>query len=75
MEDFLRATSFFSENPGNLPHIIQSTAAGCFYRRNQRLVDDSDRVIAFVAPDRTGGTEDTIRRATRAGKPVEVRVR
>jgi hypothetical protein len=28
MEDFLRATSFFSENPGNLPHIIQSAAAG-----------------------------------------------
>jgi hypothetical protein len=44
-----------------------------FYARNQRLVDDSDSVIAFAAPDRTGGTEDAIRRATRAGKPVEVR--
>jgi hypothetical protein len=31
------------------------------------------RIIAFVAPDRTGGTEDTIRRAERAGKPVELR--
>ena len=30
-------------------------------------------IIAFVTPDRTGGTEDTIRRAVRAGKPVEVR--
>ena len=48
-------------------------AAERFYARNQRIVDDSDLVIAFVAPDRTGGTEDTIRRAARAGKPVEVR--
>jgi hypothetical protein len=44
-----------------------------FYTRNQRIVDDSDRIIAFVAPERTGGTEDTIRRALRAGKPVELR--
>jgi hypothetical protein len=48
-------------------------AAERFYARNQRIVDDSDRIIAFVAPDRTGGTEDTIGRAVRAGKPVEVR--
>jgi hypothetical protein len=48
-------------------------AAERFYARNQRIVDDADLVIAFVAPDRTGGTEDTIRRAVRAGKPVEVR--
>ena len=48
-------------------------AADRYYARNQRIVDDSDRVIAFVAPDRTGGTEDTIRWAVRAGKPVEVR--
>ena len=44
-----------------------------YYARNQAIVDDSDRIIAFIAPDRTGGTEDTIRRAERAGKPVEVR--
>ena len=45
----------------------------CYYARNQAIVDGSDRIIAFVAPERTGGTEDTIRRAERAGKPVEVR--
>jgi hypothetical protein len=28
MEDYLRATDFFSENPGNLPHLLQSAAAG-----------------------------------------------
>jgi cell division ATPase FtsA len=48
-------------------------AADRFYARNQHIVDDSHMLIAFVAPDRTGGTEDTIRRAVRAGKPVEVR--
>ena len=48
-------------------------AAERFYSRNQRIVDNSDMLIAFVMPDRTGGTENTIRRAVRAGKPVEVR--
>jgi hypothetical protein len=49
-------------------------------RAGERLTDimrairpDSDRIIAFVAPDQTGDTEDTIRRAERAGKPIEVR--
>jgi hypothetical protein len=48
-------------------------AADRYHARNLRIVDDSDRIVAFVAPDRTGGTEDTIRRAERAGKPIEVR--
>ena len=48
-------------------------AADRYYARNQRIVNDSDRIIAFIAPDRTGGTEDTIRRAEHAGKPVDVR--
>jgi sugar (pentulose or hexulose) kinase len=48
-------------------------AADRYYARNQRIVDDAETIIAFVAPDRTGGTEDTIRRALSAGKPVEVR--
>jgi hypothetical protein len=43
------------------------------YARNQAIVDASDRIIAFVAPDRAGGTEDTVRRAERAGKPVELK--
>jgi hypothetical protein len=28
MENYLRATRYFHENPGNLPHILQSAAAG-----------------------------------------------
>ena len=51
----------------------QWEAAERYYARNQRFVDDADRIIAFPAPDRTGGTENTIRRALRAGKPVELR--
>jgi len=43
-----------------------------YHARNQSIVDDVDRLIAFVASDRKGGTEDTIKRARRAGKPVEL---
>ncbi|GGC90463.1 SLOG family protein [Chelatococcus reniformis] len=43
-----------------------------YHERNQQVVDAADRVIAFVAPSRKGGTEDTIRRAQRAGKPVQI---
>jgi len=42
------------------------------YERNQRVVDDSDRLVAFVSMDRTGGTEDTVRRAVQAGKLVTI---
>jgi hypothetical protein len=44
-------------------------AAERCYARNRRIVDDAELVIAFVAPDRT---EDTILRAVRAGKAIEV---
>jgi predicted Rossmann fold nucleotide-binding protein DprA/Smf involved in DNA uptake len=43
-----------------------------YYARNQLVANDCDRVVAFVAPDRKGGTEDTIKRALKAGKPVEI---
>lgn len=43
-----------------------------YHARNQDVVDDADRVVALVAPDRRGGTEDTIRRAQRAGKGVTI---
>jgi hypothetical protein len=52
-------------------------AASRYHARNQRIVDDCDRLIAFPASGRPlgrgGGTEDAIRRALRAGKPVEIR--
>jgi len=61
-------------------HIPDPTGVRCrgeaarrYHERNQRIVDDCARVIAFPAADRKGGTEDTIRRAIKAGKPVEIR--
>jgi len=50
-----------------------SDAVRGYYARNQAIVDDCDWVIAFPSDDRHGGTEDTIRRALRAGKPVHIR--
>lgn len=47
-------------------------ATRAFYDRNQRVVDDADVVIAFVAPDRKGGTEDTIKRARKKGIEIIV---
>lgn len=44
-----------------------------YHERNARVVADADMVVAFVAVDRKGGTENTIRHAIRAGKPVEIR--
>jgi len=48
-------------------------AARRMHERNQVVVDDVDMVIAFVASSREGGTEDTIRRAIAAQKPVILR--
>ena len=42
------------------------------HNRNQRIVDIADELIALVAPDRRGGTEDTIRRAERKGIPITI---
>jgi hypothetical protein len=36
-----------------------------YYLRNERVARESDKLIACVAPDRKGGTEDTIRRFKR----------
>lgn len=41
-----------------------------YHNRNQLIVDAADEVFALVAPNRKGGTEDTIRRAQRKGIPV-----
>lgn len=42
-----------------------------YYNRNQKIVDNSDIIIAFTEKD-NGGTWDTIKRARRANKPVKV---
>ena len=43
-------------------------AAG--FARNTKIAEDCDVLIALVAEDRTGGTEDTIRKATKLGKEI-----
>lgn len=43
-----------------------------YHNRNQLIVDRADELIALVAPDRRGGTEDTIRRAERKGIPITI---
>ncbi len=42
-----------------------------YHERNQKIIDDSDMVVAFTEKD-NGGTWDSIKRATKAGKPVKI---
>jgi predicted Rossmann fold nucleotide-binding protein DprA/Smf involved in DNA uptake len=46
--------------------------ADAYYDRNRRVAEESDMLVAFVASDRRGGTENTIAHARRLGKPVRI---
>lgn len=41
-----------------------------YYARNKLIAQDSNFIIAMVAPDRTGGTENTIKYTKELGKDV-----
>lgn len=43
-------------------------AAG--FKRNTYIAEDADIIIAVVAADRTGGTEDTLKKASKMGKTI-----
>ena len=43
-----------------------------YHARNLKIAEDSDIIYAFVAADRKGGTENTIKHAQKLGIPVEV---
>lgn len=43
-----------------------------FYARNQRIAENSDVIHAFVAPDRKGGTENTLKYARKIGIPIVI---
>ena len=43
-----------------------------YHKRNEQIAAACDVLVAFVAPDRTGGTENTISHARRLGKPVVI---
>ena len=47
-------------------------AASRFFARNKRIVDAADVCVAFPAPDRKGGTENTIAHAHAKGIPVRL---
>jgi len=40
------------------------------YARNTTIAEDSDIIVAVVSFDRTGGTEDTIKKAIKLGKRI-----
>ena len=44
-----------------------------YYARNKLIAEDVDVLYAFVAPNRKGGTENTIQYATELGKEVHIR--
>ena len=43
---------------------------GAGFARNTKIAEDADVIIACVAEDRKGGTEDTVRKAEKLGKKV-----
>ena len=47
------------------PYFVRVKA---YYDRNQKIAEESDYLIALVAKDRKGGTEDTITRFRKLGK-------
>jgi predicted Rossmann fold nucleotide-binding protein DprA/Smf involved in DNA uptake len=55
--------------PSGSPHWAFTKA---YHERNRRIAESSDVVYAFVAPDRKGGTENTINYAKTLGVHVEV---
>lgn len=46
--------------------------AEAFYARNRKIAENCDVLHAFVASDRKGGTEYTIRHAKKIGIPVVI---
>lgn len=45
-----------------------------FYARNRLIAENSDVIHAFVSPNRTGGTEYTVKHAAKIGIPVVIHI-
>lgn len=43
---------------------------GAGFVRNTKIAEDCDVLLALVAPDRKGGTEDTVKKAMKMGKQI-----
>ena len=52
------------------PGLPYTTAVRRYYERNYRIANDCDALVALVADDRKGGTENTIKYAKKLKKPV-----
>lgn len=83
MADFLGCKSIiFKANWKDLSHpdaVIKNGKYGQYdamagFRRNQVIVDEADKIVAFW-DGKSSGTKDTIDRAIRAGKPLDIYVR
>ena len=55
--------------PSGSPHWEFARA---YHARNKQIAENSDVIYAFVAPDRKGGTENTIKHAKKLRIRVEV---
>lgn len=54
------------------PDFVRDRIPLCYFNRNTLVARDVHVLIAVVADDRTGGTEDTIRKVLGLGKPIEL---
>jgi len=56
--------------PKILPDMAWYDKTKEYYARNELIAKNSDVVVAFVSPDRKGGTENTIKWANQHRTPV-----
>ena len=66
----LKVKEFLPDLPSNGNPRWEYTKA--YHARNRQIVEYSHVVYAFVAPDRKGGTENTIKHAKELGVPVNI---
>lgn len=66
----LKTIIFLPEKPPKRAPRHEWTKA--FYARNLKIAEACDVLVAFVSPDRKGGTENTIRHAEKLGKKIVI---
>ena len=66
----LKVIEFLPDLPSNGNPRWEYTKA--YHARNRQIAEHSHVVYAFVAPDRKGGTENTIKHAEDLGVPVNI---
>jgi predicted Rossmann-fold nucleotide-binding protein len=66
----MKVIEYLPDLPLNLSSHWEFTRA--YHARNRQIAENSDVIYAFVAPDRKGGTENTIKHAKKLGIRVEV---